>query len=388
METNQKSKKFQKNLIWILLLFIMIFLAMYVGYKLFLPNKSDGPIQTGTTSGAGGLDTPKPPTSTELNILDPSPVYAGEDFSISLEKDNEMFNKSFFIDNVKICMGRKICKTKIATTGIHKLKICIDNMDLCGEIKVAVINRAIQNDSKTQIKDVPIIEKPTSIKDVKEQKRNNDFDDDGTIDESDNCPKRKGSKSNNGCPEINLKGNNTFTIGQVNKIKVEYEDPRPNDQIKWTGNELLIFTSRIGKEVEISSEIVGKYRINLEITNSQDGLQINGSNVFHVQISNSRLESELMNLAEYGNNARLGVKQFDNRRKKSEEFLEKCFNGNISLKKLTSSGISSTKNFSIFKDELLSVKRTIDTQIQNITVTDITYEENSGKIQSFKYRLN
>jgi hypothetical protein len=212
-----------------------------------------------------------------------------------------------------------------------------------------------------------------------------DGDGDGLDDQKDACPTRKGSTSNFGCPKVNLNGTRSLNVGERTKLRIEYDDTRPNDQINWSSQNDLVFSSKIGKEVEISSNIVGKYRINYKIYNSKDEFVMENSDIFHVKVSNKTLEKELMNLAEYGNNKILKIKDIEDKKAESELLLKKWIDGNIPVSK---SGGASKPKYNDFINELLSVKRSSETHIRSITISDISYEENSGKINFFKYKLN
>ncbi|MBK7811796.1 MAG: hypothetical protein IPI50_11260 [Saprospiraceae bacterium] len=214
-----------------------------------------------------------------------------------------------------------------------------------------------------------------------------DTDLDGIEDNKDNCPERKGTISNNGCPVVTLKGSREFYIGDLNSISVEYDDFQSTDKISWSGNDPLKFTSKNGREIEISSDIVGKFRVSYEISNNNDHFNVTNSVVYHAKISAKRLQTELMNLAKYGNNKLLKVRDVESNKKKSEDFLEQCLKGDISISKSSGTGGRFNNSYQNFKDELLSVKRSAESHIKNIEVDEIQYDTETGKIISFRYSI-
>ncbi len=396
MENKKEKSVFNKNWFWILL---MALLLLLVGILIFVYPQITKPKPHVPETPRGdepiiSIEKPSPPTIGSFNINDPSPVFKDSAFTLSLKNDYADFKKSYYIDGTEICISQNPCTTKISRLGKHTLKICFDGMDLCDTLNINV-KLKIKGEGETptvppkdQAKTGTNDGKPKVSSESSTTIRNKDFDTDGDgiNDKIDACPTRKGPSGNSGCPEIFFKGNRSFNIGERIKLRIEYDDTRPTDQIDWSclsGD--LDFSSKVGKEVEISSNIVGKYRINYKIYNSNDGFVKEASDVFHVKVSNEGLAKELMNLAEYGNNKILKIKGIEDKKNTSESLLKKWINGNISISK---SGGASNPKYDNFIDELLSVKRSYDTHITSITISDIKYDDNSGKIVFFKYKLN
>lgn len=396
MENKKEMSVFNKNWFWILL---MALLLLLVGIIIFVnlketENDSSGSGITKDVETIPSIEEPSGPTMGSFNIIDPSPVFKDSVFILSLKNDYPNYKKSYYIDEFEICKDQKTCETKISKLGNHTLKICFDGLGLCDTINITVMPK-IKGEGETSVAPPKSPEKSqknngkakvssessATIKDT-----DIDTDGDGINDKKDACPTRKGPSGNSGCPEISLIGNRSFNIGKRVKLRIEYDDTRPNDQIDWSClSDDLDFSSKVGKEVEISSNIVGKYRINYKTYNSNDGFVMEDSDVFHVKVSNESLAKELMNLAEYGNNKLLNIPSIKVKKETSEILLKKWIVGNISISK---SGGASNSKYDNFINELLSVKRSTQTHIRSITISDIKYDENSGKIVFFKYKLN
>lgn len=214
-----------------------------------------------------------------------------------------------------------------------------------------------------------------------------DDDGDEIINLKDACPTRKGPSSNAGCPIVNIKVNNTINIDEKSSLSLEYDEALPSDQIRWDSKGLSL-SSGIGKSIEITADIVGNYRLNFKISNKTDGFELENSHIIKVRMSNSRLEKELKNIAEVGNNKLLKIEGIEDKGNESKNYLARCIGTDITLNKGSKSGSSTPIKYDKFIDELLSVKRSIDTHIRNIKISKIDYEEISGKIKSFSYSIN
>lgn len=206
----------------------------------------------------------------------------------------------------------------------------------------------------------------------------------------DECPNRKGDHgSSNGCPSLSIKGETISYLAEYSDLNVEYNDSKDSDQIKWKGSDELKFQYDVGKEIKYQSGVVGKYKVEASVENTQDNFRLKASLEVQVKIKDDHLAKELMNLAEYGNFLLMDINDLKSKRDKSILNIEKHIeNEEIKLTKRS----KSSGNFKItYKDyiaELMSAKRSNDTHIRKITISNIQYHESTGKIISFTYENN
>lgn len=115
---------------------------------------------------------------------------------------------------------------------------------------------------------------------VEPNDENKDFDKDTVADDSDSCPKRKGPASNNGCPEYKISLPSEAFVGENFDVKIVDGILEPGDKVNWiTDSNIKKITS--ARELEAIGQIVGMYKINAELSNS-DGfaMSVPSSTIF------------------------------------------------------------------------------------------------------------
>jgi len=334
------------------------------------------------------------------------------------------------IDNVDSCPERKGPKSNNGCPLEDKDKDGIsDKKDACPDDWGPQSNNGCPQDvesynsgtaevvslSTKQVKDVPTKKTSNNIKDngkIAEDSRikitlfaDTDGDGKGDINNSkefdidsnpkgwesngkDKCPKRFGSDSN-GCPQISINGGNTILIDEAIVYTVDVDGHWINDKITWSSSSLEI-SSSTSKETDIKGSTIGLHRITVNVKNLNDEIDITESKSVNIQISNDKLSGIFKPLYEYGNYVMLGkIPSGINELKRANlNFLkESLLSLNIKVFKIVN-GSSFESKYSSFENELLSAKRSAETQIASLKIIDIDYDKSTGKISSFKYTQN
>lgn len=206
----------------------------------------------------------------------------------------------------------------------------------------------------------------------------------------DSCPGRRGdSQNSDGCPEIKIEGNQSLYIGEDVSLNIKFNDIKKSDQITWNSSKDVNFDMKSGPTVRINSNIVGKYRVEAVINNLQDNFNSKVEVGVQVKIQDQHLAKELMNLAEYGNFLLLNIGDLRSKKEKSLQRIETYIqNEDIIVNKKSKNGGKISTTYKAYIDELMSAKRSSDTYINAIKISQIQYHQTNGKIISFNYENN
>lgn len=206
----------------------------------------------------------------------------------------------------------------------------------------------------------------------------------------DSCPGRKGdSQNSDGCPEIKIEGNQSLYIGDDVTLNIKFNDIKKSDQIKWNSSKDVNFDLKSGSTVRINADVVGKYRVEAVVNNLQDNFNSKAEVGLQVKIQDQHLAKELMNLAEYGNFLLLDIGDLRSKKEKSLQKIETYIqNEDIIVNKQSKNGGKISTTYKAYIDELMSAKRSSDTYINAIKISQIQYHQTNGKIISFNYENN
>ncbi|MBK8623044.1 MAG: PKD domain-containing protein [Saprospiraceae bacterium] len=391
METNQNKSKLKKNLLWILLLLILILLSIYLGYRILTSNPPDNPGPNTTEELPSGISTPNPPIVTNLNISDPSPVYVGQDFSLSLVNDHNKYKKSYYVDNGSVCDGLDVCKIQIPVAGRHKLKICIDNFNLCDEIEIDVLDNRKNEETKSQ---------SSAKKDCQKlQKNKGDECDDNNMNTIDD-------RINKFCecigkPKSDIKPKIDFKCGgETPEIVIKPESPNFKTAINFDCGNSNCFDSEVKFDWDFDSdgnidkgnikspsytfEGIGKFKVRMILTDRENPSNVKEiSKLIEVKLTKTQLEDILKPILKVGqlggsnkagHNAKVACD-------KSTDILNKLVTStNIMVK--DGSGIDKNNLMTFINSDLKAPNKYFD-----LEVTRIDFDISTGKIKSFRCNL-
>lgn len=215
----------------------------------------------------------------------------------------------------------------------------------------------------------------------------------------DNCPTRKGSDEEKGCPEVDIigtKDKDLYFLNEALDFTVRTTQ-KTSDQYYWYSSGNVLIDNASTKKSTFTFSSVGKHTIQLEIKNEGDGYY-SGKVIkeINVGIKENDFANLFKPLITYGNYAILDGKKISTSEKVvlSDNLKRQYENSKIRLLSLVhneSIGIYKkglvSNTFDKLLDELLAVKRKNTTQIEGIKVANIKYDDNSGKISAFDYEL-
>lgn len=153
----------------------------------------------------------------------------------------------------------------------------------------------------------------------------------------------------------------------------------------WSSDELEIINKNSFKPRIISNK-VGKYEIYCDITGKDGYNPETARKVIHFKVSNKQLASILSDIAEYANIPGKGTSQMKKKREDNVRFLEESIvSQRMRIIQVGESGsVLSDNSFDEFIARLSVPKVPPAKAINNIKVHDISYDNISGKITSFK----
>ena len=208
---------------------------------------------------------------------------------------------------------------------------------------------------------------------------------------SDQCPDRKGLINNFGCPEIKVDfGNSLELLKDSLKIPIKINfNSKENDICK--SNIINNNSAKINindYKGYMTVYYPGIYKLKISIQNQIDGFSRHKIVEIPVRVSKNKLEYELMNIAQYGNDVKNKTSALVRRKEKSINFLKKSiFSDSITLKKDLRNKIIYGGFFKSFLNDLLTFKRKgSGLRIKNIIIKNIVFDKTNGKIKSFTYK--
>ncbi|GLR15887.1 hypothetical protein [Portibacter lacus] len=203
----------------------------------------------------------------------------------------------------------------------------------------------------------------------------------------DQCPTRK-STSPTGCPTLDIFINKSPMINTTYTVTGDLEGTVIGDRFSWSSSDLQL-SSPSSMSTEIFSKYVGKYRLTVVAKNSKDGFETSASKLISFKTSNEYLSDVFQSLAEYGNTGKTGrTEEILKKKEASLDFLENSIlNNSINLNKKVN-GEKFNVSYKKLEDQLLSVKRTRQTVVSSINITNISYDSATGKIKTFEYEIN
>lgn len=224
---------------------------------------------------------------------------------------------------------------------------------------------------------------------------NPDPDGDGVLRVNDECKTRRGTVSNNGCPEVIISMPRQLYMGSDATLEITYNDRRESDDVTWSSTSVNIGDPK-SFSPQISANSVGKYEVRCKIK-GEDGFTVTKRVSISVKVSENYLANKLQNLANYGNEPFGRTDRIVKSKKTSLNFLNKSIKSKdikVTRFRESSSGKRievNTTTYKALENMLLTPK--IDTDddgitgeggIFNVVISNIKYGDD-GKIISFDY---
>lgn len=215
-----------------------------------------------------------------------------------------------------------------------------------------------------------------------------DSDNDGVNDSIDECPTRIGTKELKGCPELGISlSPNELLVNQKGELKSSLNGGKPGDKYVWTSKAQI--DSPSSKSTFVSYDYVGKVGVQVSVRNDNDNFALTKEKTIHFKITEEMLKEYLIKLADYGNNSLAGrTKEIDENKKEADDFMKNSvLNDLIKLKKLNNRIVVNRKSWKDLRLELLTKKMSIESKIDanSLQISELKYDEVTGKISSFKY---
>lgn len=215
-----------------------------------------------------------------------------------------------------------------------------------------------------------------------------DSDNDGVNDSIDECPTRIGTKESKGCPELSISlSSNELLVNQKGELKSSLNEGKPGDKYVWSSKAQI--DSPSSKSTFVGYDYVGKVGVQVSVRNHNDNFALTKDKTIHFKITEEMLKEYLIKLADYGNNSLAGrTKEIDENKKEADDFMKNSvLNDLIKLKKVNRGIVVNRKSWKDFRLELLTKKMSIESKIDanSLQISELKYDEVTGKISSFKY---
>jgi len=215
-----------------------------------------------------------------------------------------------------------------------------------------------------------------------------DSDNDGVNDSIDECPTRIGTKESKGCPELSISlSSNELLVNQKGELKSSLNEGKPGDKYVWSSKAQI--DSPSSKSTFVGYDYVGKVGVQVSVRNDNDNFALTKEKTIHFKITEEMLKEYLIKLADYGNFSMSGrTKEIDENKRDADDFMKNSvLNDLIKLKKLNRGIVVNRKSWKDFRLELLTKKMSLESKIDanSLQISELKYDEVTGKISSFKY---